>query len=107
MQRERAAAPLLARRDDVAAFSGQHPDRRLVHVAEEDLLHAAGDQPDARALLTGRGSQLGRSRSRTGASGASAIRFRTRSGSSASRLGQRRSHRTAGSGSDSRRSRAG
>src|SRR6185295_779582 len=46
MQRERAAAALRARGQDVAALGGEYPDRRVVHVAEEHLLDAAGEEAD-------------------------------------------------------------
>ena len=47
VQRERAAAALAGRRDDVAALGGEHPGGRGVDVAEEHALDAAGEQPDA------------------------------------------------------------
>ena len=49
MQRQRAAAALRSWRVDVAAFGRQHPRGGHVHVCEEDLLHAPGDETHAPA----------------------------------------------------------
>ena len=55
MEMERAAAALTARRDDLVALRGQHARRGGVHVAEDDALHAAGEQADpASSLADGR-----------------------------------------------------
>lgn len=45
VQRQRSAAALIARDDDVAAFRRQHPRRRGVHTREEHGLHASGEHP--------------------------------------------------------------
>ena len=54
VRRQRAAAALPRRDDDVAALGRQHADRRRVDVGEEGPLHAAGQQPDRPAAGTGR-----------------------------------------------------
>jgi hypothetical protein len=54
VQRQRAAAALLARHTDAAAFSRQDTGGGLVDVAEREPLHAAGQQGDRATLLSGR-----------------------------------------------------
>ena len=51
VQRERAAAPLRRRRDDLAALGRQHADGRVVDVREGEPLHATGQQSDPHAAL--------------------------------------------------------
>ncbi len=46
MKMERTAARLIRRRDDLEALRGQHTRSGDVHVAEDDALHAAREQPD-------------------------------------------------------------
>ena len=59
MERQRAAASLLGRRDDVAAFGGQHVDGRGVDVRKHEALHAAGQQADRQPPGAGGGRPLG------------------------------------------------
>ena len=57
VQRQRAAAALTARHDDVAPLGREHPGRRGVDLREEHLLHAAGQHSDdGPALAPGRES---------------------------------------------------
>ena len=56
---ERAAAGLVAGNDDLAALGGEHARRRQVDVAEDDALHATGEEADTRASLAHRGDYLG------------------------------------------------
>src|SRR5207245_2953265 len=60
VHRQRAAAALGARRDDLAAVRRQHARGRGVDVAEEDALHAAEQQADACDSLTRRRRHLGK-----------------------------------------------
>ena len=58
VQRERAAAARPYGAADLEPVRGEHARRRAVHLAEEDALDAAGEQPDAGDLLA-RGRCLG------------------------------------------------
>ena len=84
VHRERAAAPLRRRRDDLAALGRQHADGRVVDVREGEPLHATGQEADPHAALADGGRHFGRRRASAidgdfgGASFASA---RSRSGS--------------------------
>jgi len=55
VQRQRAAATLAGRDDDVAALARKHPRGGGVHLREKDLLYTAGQHADDRTALT-RGS---------------------------------------------------
>ena len=59
VERQRAAAPLIGRRDHLAPFGGQHVDRRAVDVREHEALHAAGQQTDLQPLRADGGGVFG------------------------------------------------
>ena len=83
VQRQRAAATLAARRQHLAAFGREHANGRLVDVAEEHALDAAGHETDALPGRAGGGRAFrhGAHQRASFASGASAIRLLSRSGS--------------------------
>jgi hypothetical protein len=56
---ESAAAALVLGGDHLAALGGEDPHGRGVDLGEEDLLHAAGEDPDPLALLARGGGVLG------------------------------------------------
>ncbi len=56
VQHEGAAALLGLGDDDLAAFRGEHPRGGLVHVLEEDLLHATGEHAHPAPGLLRRGT---------------------------------------------------
>jgi hypothetical protein len=62
VQRERAAAALRRRRDDVAAFSGEDVHRRRVDLRKHDALRATRQQADGQPPLANCGRALGQGR---------------------------------------------